>query len=147
MQCSFECRRSVTFTPSLHDSVTRPKKGPDPEQKVKDIAGKVIGRVPANLCRIFYEFIENNQIKKVTCWSIASPTISKIPPVGQKYKRNIKGYDQRGGGAVIKCIYKVYCFSSSYNEVREKLCELFQNVEYEGTETLEEIKDSTDEEK
>ena len=37
----------------FHDKFTREDKGNFPEQRVKDIADKVVGRVPANLYKLF----------------------------------------------------------------------------------------------
>ena len=41
--------------PRLRDAVTRESKGARPEQRVSQVAGKVVGHVPANLCRVFRE--------------------------------------------------------------------------------------------
>ena len=45
--------------PSYHDEVTRAAKGKEPEQKVRDAAGRTIGRVPANICKIFIQLLQS----------------------------------------------------------------------------------------
>ena len=54
----------------LHNNVTRPAKGKDIEQVVKHIAGKTVGRVPANVCRLFYELLRDGDVKEIACWSV-----------------------------------------------------------------------------
>ena len=58
------------------DITARPCRGKEPEQKGKDDAGKVLGRVPANICEIFKELITSNQVKKITCMSTDNRNIS-----------------------------------------------------------------------
>ena len=67
-------------------STVRPCKGKEPEQKVKDNAGKVIGRVPANICKVFKELITSNQVKKITFMSTDNPnrSVTSIPAVFQE---------------------------------------------------------------
>ena len=43
------------------DITVRPCKWKEPEQKVKDNAGQVIGRAPANICKIFKEIVTSKQ--------------------------------------------------------------------------------------
>ena len=43
------------------DITVRSCKWKEPEQKVKDNAGKVIGRAPANICKIFKEIVTSKQ--------------------------------------------------------------------------------------
>ena len=70
------------------DITARPCKGKEPEQKGKDDAGKVLGRVPANICEIFKELITSNQVKKITCMSTDNQNISKVPPSQQSFRKN-----------------------------------------------------------
>ena len=83
------------------DITVRPCKGKEPEQKVKDNAGKVIGRVPANICKIFKELITSNQVKKIMYVSTDNPNISTLPPSQQSLRKNQNGFDRRGGGGII----------------------------------------------
>ena len=53
---------------AFHDVVTRPrprKKERETDQHVRDIAGRMVGRVPANLCRIFRGFLRNGFVEKI----------------------------------------------------------------------------------
>ena len=85
------------------DITVRPCKGKESEQKVKDNAGKVIGRVPANICKILKELITSNQVKKITCMSTDNPNIRKVPPSQQSFRKNQHGFDWRDGGGIIPC--------------------------------------------
>ena len=104
------------------DITVRPCKGKEPEQKVKDNAGKVIGRVPANICKIFKELITSNQVKKITCMSTDNPNISKVPPSQQSFRKNQHGFDRRGGGGIIPCRYIIH--------------ESLKELKFQGSETL-----------
>ena len=48
-----------------HDSVTREAKQGEPQQRVKNNAGKTVGRVPANVCKIFNEALESGDVAKI----------------------------------------------------------------------------------
>ena len=114
----------------------RPCKGKEPEQKVKDNAGKVIGRVPANICKIFKELITSNQVKKITCISTDNPNISKVPPSQQYFRKNQDGFDRRGGGGIIPCQYIIYCCDSTFEKLRNILHESLKELKFQGTEKL-----------
>ena len=120
---------------SMHHINTRAEKPSAEEQKVKDLAGQVVGRVPANLCKVFRKLLKEGQVKEIT----AKPTISKVPDSGQSFKRNKKDYDRRGGGAVIPCKYILSCYSSSYDNTVKYITEMIKS-EAQGREevTLEE---------
>ena len=68
---------------SLQEAVLRPAKC----QKGKDNAGKVVGRVPANVCRIFAELIQTEKIKKIQCVAVGPPTLSKTVDHQRSFKR------------------------------------------------------------
>ena len=70
------------------DITVRPCKRKEPEQKVKDNAGKVIVRVPANICKIFKELITSNQVRKIMYMSTDNPNISTLPPSQQSLRKN-----------------------------------------------------------
>ena len=114
----------------------RPCKGKEPEQKVKDNAGKVIGRVPANISMIFKELITSNQVKKITCMSTDNPNISKVPPSRQYFRKNQDGFDRRGGGGIIPCQYIIYCCDSTFEKLRNILHESLKELKFQGTEKL-----------
>ena len=114
----------------------RPCKGKEPEQKVKDNAGKVIGRVPANICKILKELITSNQVKKITCMSTDNPNIRKVPPSQQSFRKNQHGFDWRGDGGIIPCRYIIYCYDSTLEKVRNILHESLKELKFQGTETL-----------
>ena len=118
------------------DITVRPCKGKEPEQKVKDNAGKVIGRVPANISMIFKELITSNQVKKITCMSTDNPNISKVPPSRQYFRKNQDGFDRRGGGGIIPCQYIIYCYDSTFEKVRNILHESLKELRFQGIETL-----------
>ena len=52
--------------PDLHDQVTREAKRGKPEQMMRHVAGKVIGRVPANICKILSNGLQSGEITKIT---------------------------------------------------------------------------------
>ena len=114
----------------------RPCKGKEPEQKVKDNADKVIGRVPANISMIFKELITSNQVKKITCMSTDNPNISKVPPSQQYFRKNQDGFDRRGGGGIIPCQYIIYCCDSTFEKLRNILHESLKELKFQGTEKL-----------
>ena len=50
----------------LHQDVTRKKKGAhEKDQTVDEIADEIVGRVPANLCRVFRELIKQREVEKI----------------------------------------------------------------------------------
>ena len=118
------------------DFTVRPCKGKEPEQKVKDNADKVIGRVAANICKVFKELITSNQVKKIMCMSTENPNISKVPPSQQSFRKNQHGFDRRGGGGIIPCRYIIYCYDSTFEKVRYILHESLKELKFQGSETL-----------
>ena len=98
----------------LHDVVTRPAKGGIKRQTVADNAGKMIGRVPANVCKTFTKLLQEKYVVKISCISVGEPTLSKSVDPQRSFKRyQWKNKDREGGGAVIPCKYIVYCNESS----------------------------------
>ena len=117
------------------DITVRPCKGKEPEQKVKDNAGKIIGRVPANICKIFKELITSNQVKKFTRMSRDNPNISKVLPSQQSFRKNQHGFDRRGGGGLAPCQYIIHCYDSTFEKIRNNLHESLKELKFQGTET------------
>ena len=58
--------------PSMHSIITRPalKKG-SKDQTVKDILGKTVGRVPANLCQTFRSILGRQPDCSITWWVLS----------------------------------------------------------------------------
>ena len=49
-----------------HNDITKENKGKEKsEQRVVDIAGKVVGRVPANLCRMLRQLLDEGHVEKI----------------------------------------------------------------------------------
>ena len=67
---------------------------------IKDIAGELIGRVPANFCKRFRRLLLEKDVISTTCQSTENPTISKKYDSRQSFKRNPGKKDRRGGGAI-----------------------------------------------
>ena len=121
----------------LLDGITREVKKGDAAQTVRSFAGRMVGRVPPNLGKIFKTSLNNSDVSKVTCRSQMKPTQSKIPPAHQSYKRNAHGKDRRGGGAIIPCNYILQCRDSSYARVKEYLLTSLKELEsHDGTEQV-----------
>ena len=59
------------------DTVTRKGDIKQKTQRVKDILGKQVGRVPANLRRVFRDLIERNMLEgSITCYyMVGKPAI------------------------------------------------------------------------
>ena len=105
----------------LLEDVTREAKEGMATQTVKSIASKTVGRVPANLGKIFRNLISARDVSKITCVSQNKPTLSRIPPARQSYKRYVERKDRRGGGAIIPCKYMLRCPDAIYIRVKEFL--------------------------
>lgn len=92
---------------SKHNVTTREKKGSRPAQYVHEIAGKTVGRVPANLCRALRKISDQNHLSKpiiVEYKGELNP--SSQPPKYQRFKRSSNGgKDRAGGGMDLKCCY------------------------------------------
>ena len=126
---------------SLHKQITRKGNKTRKEQLVCHIAGKQLCRVPANLCRLFKQFLKDGNLTKTTCLMADSPCLSQISPVQQLYKRNIKGDDRHGGGAVVHCKYLLSCYDATYEKVTEFMKNAVDKLRYEGTEEVK-VKES-----
>ena len=125
------------ITSELHKSITKASKGKEKEQTVEQIAGKHVGRVPANVCKLFNKLLLDGDVKEITCRSVEKPTLSRIPAPEQSFKRKPKGIDRRGGGAVIPRYYTLSCYESSYKKVIEYLNEALSSCFFQGTEKVE----------
>lgn len=122
----------------LHEVVTREERGRDKEQRVRDTAGRQVGRVPANLCKLFRKLLKNGEVIRVVCHSKSLPCLSEVPESQQKYRRNHfgKDKDRRGGGAVIPCCYVLKCRDQSYNKVKEFMHAALKRGDFQSTEEV-----------
>ena len=109
----------------LHKVILRPAKGREKCQKVKDNAEKIVGRVPANVCKILTKLLQERKIEEIQCSAVGTPTLSKNTDPQISFKRYPKSNkDRKGGGAVIPCEYKLSCYEFSFDTVLECLNEL-----------------------
>ena len=130
---------TLEYIPSeLHNLVTREENKGEKKQCVSDIAGQQVGRVPANLCKLFRKVIGDADVIKIKCYAESAPTISKQPPSQQSYKRNVRGKDRRGGGAVIPCRYVLFCYETSFNKVKLYLEHSIKDLDH-ATECVEAV--------
>ena len=56
---------------NVRDDITRPKKKTNEKnQTVKEIAGKDVGRVPANLCGVFKDLLKSGKVTSILWYTI-----------------------------------------------------------------------------
>ncbi|XP_061170668.1 uncharacterized protein LOC133180108 [Saccostrea echinata] len=79
-------------------------------QRVRHIAGKQIGRCPANLCRAFRLMLEREYATSIVCKCSGEVIQSTRPHLHQQYRRRRgnERHDLPGGGAELKCFYVIY---------------------------------------
>ena len=101
----------------LHDKITRPGDSKRSEQTVADIAGRVIGRVPANFCRALCQLKDANIIVgDILCHYEGEARVSKHVPVQQTFQRKRRpAFDTQG----LKCTYVFEIPSNEYYRVRD----------------------------
>lgn len=68
-------------------------------------SGQQIGRVPANLCKVFRKVLQKGYTNRITCTYLGRVGHSVRPEVGQQFRRNPGGQDRPGGGADLHCNY------------------------------------------
>jgi len=99
-----------------------------PQQIVKDIIGQTVGRVPANLCKVFRGLLKTGDIYRVSCFSKGKATISCNPRSSLQMCKSW-GNDHRGGGAIIPSNYRLYCRNiKTYNRVSEFVCSSLKDL-------------------
>ena len=69
----------------LHDSVTKEAKNGIGQQTVTDIAGCTVGRVPANVWKLFHDMLSEGEVKEIMCWPMEKPTLSTVPASHQSF--------------------------------------------------------------
>ena len=105
----------------FHDDITKEKRGKEKQQTVKDIAGEIIGRVAANICKLFEKLLTDEDVTRIACIAVRNPEKSKIPRSRQSFKRKLNEYDRRGGGAAVSCKVKLVYHDSAYQKVKDYL--------------------------
>ena len=104
------------------DAVTKTDDAKWKTQKMKDMLGKQVGRVPANLCRIFRKLLQNDMLLEIiTCYYSGTAEHSISPHFQKVFKRarTSQGRDEPGGGAELKCGYFVRIKETSYDQAVE----------------------------
>ena len=77
---------------------------------VKFWNGKMVGGVPANMCKIFSTLLNKRNISWISRVAVGTPTLSKFNEPQHFFKRRTKlGMQREDGGAVISCKYFVKC--------------------------------------
>ena len=80
---------------------------------VKLPTGKMVGRVPASMCKIFPTLLNKRNISAISCVAAGTSTLGKYVEPQQSLKRHTKsGMDREGGGAVITCKYILKYYNS-----------------------------------
>ncbi len=96
-------------------------------QLVKDIAGKQIGRVPANLCKAFSSIMGEDLLKEdIRCQYKGSTHPTTRPPSKRKYQRafGASTHDIEGGGAAMEC---TYFFTVKNSAAEERVMKIFKD--------------------
>ena len=95
--------------------------------------GKMVGHVPANLCRIFSNLLDEAKITKISCIAVKKPCSSKHVDPRQSFKRNPKQRnDREGGGAVVPCKFVLKTYDSCYDKVIGALQMALKSKRLEG---------------
>ena len=104
-------------------------------QKVKHILGKQVGRVPANLCRVFWGLLEKDAVldSRIMCHYGGSAGHSVNPHVHKAFKkaRTRWGRDIAGGGAELTCSYLILIKEDSYEDAVKLFKERLSEAEME----------------
>ena len=123
----------------LLDMVTWPK---NPERKrfvdqvVRDVAGKKVGNIPANLCAIFKDLLREGIATGITARCTTNrPRASIRPPTKESFEKRPNGLDRRGGGVVLDCQYTISLSSSCRHSAVRRLEDALKEIG--GDESLE----------
>ena len=79
------------------------------EQRVKNIAGKSIGRVSATVCKLFKTLLGNREVYSITCYGKDKATISTKLHSCQYFRKKPGKKGIRGGGGVIPSNFALRC--------------------------------------
>ena len=116
------------------EAVTRKGDAKRKTQKVKDILGKQVGRVPANLCRIFRELLQTDMLlENITCYHSITVGHSISPHFQKVFKRARArlGRDEPGGGAELKCSYFLRIKDTCYDQAVERFKKRLPEEDFE----------------
>ena len=99
------------------------------DQKIRDVAGKKIGNVPANLCAVFKDLLGRGVATRITARSTAEkPRASVRPPTQQSFQKRTLGLDRRGGGVVLDCRYIIHVTSSGRSTAIRRLEDIIEEI-------------------
>lgn len=124
---------------NLHKEIVWPRNirsGRLKDVLVSDVAGQKIGNVPANLCGLFKDLIDNRRVKSITCYSTGhKPRSSRIVESSQRFLKSAQGgRDRRGGGVVLDCKYILTVDSSNRSAVIEEIRDFLKD--HDGQEVV-----------
>lgn len=97
-----------TVPDQLLEKVTRAGDAKRRPQLVKDIIGKTVGRVPANLSKVFRSLVEKRLlVSDISCFFGGRAGHTVDVPHWQSFKkaRTRAGHYRQGGGAELSCRY------------------------------------------
>ena len=99
------------------------------DQVVRDVAGKKVGNVPANLCGVFKDLLREGVATGITARSTADkPRASRNPPTQQSFQKRVNELDRRGGGVVLDCLYTISVTSSGRLSAVRRLQDALEKI-------------------
>ena len=99
------------------------------DQLVQDVAGKKVGNVPANLCKLFKDLLKEGIVTQISARSTAQkPRRSVSPPTTQSFQKRAFGLDRPGGGVVLDCLYTLHVTSVGRSAAVRRLTDLFEKI-------------------
>ena len=73
-------------------------------QLITDTLGQKIGHVPANVCGLFRELLDDGVVKSIRCQPTRNHPRARFFET-RKFRKVLNGRDQAGGGVVLDCRY------------------------------------------
>jgi len=120
---------ATTIDSKYLNDITR--ESSDGNQTVAEIAGKIVGHVPANLCRAFKKCIDLGLTKCIKCCYNGRVYRRVNVPYNQSFQRRSPGKDRQGGGVEIGCNYVITVKQEVFNQVLRILCTCLKEEDYE----------------
>ncbi|VDI07438.1 Hypothetical predicted protein [Mytilus galloprovincialis] len=109
----------------LHDAVTKESSvRHSRRQTVREIAGRQVGRVPANLCRAFRILNDRNLVTDIACCYHGTCGPTTNPFSGQRYRHNFSYNRQRdieGGGAELSYTFTLKTCNAKFEDAMHVL--------------------------
>ncbi|VDI56325.1 Hypothetical predicted protein [Mytilus galloprovincialis] len=101
------------------------------QRPLRQLAGRPVGRVPANVCKAFKQLLQTQMAKKVICRYTGMAAPSRNPPSHQRFHRTNRIFDIPGGGAELSCDYFILINKSHFREAMRVLenCIPFQDLD------------------